>query len=258
MTFSLWLKSTLVGTPVEGIAKRARWYMAAKSRAKFPELWELHLEEQRLPGILTKLLKPQSCGVDVGAHIGSFLNLLVEKAPYGRHTAIEASSTKARWLRRRFPGAVVFECAASDSNGSAFFEDNQARPGYSRLLNGSEPTNNSAYKVPTRKLDDMCIEQVDLLKMDIEGAEILALRGGRKLIEKHRPAILFECGIEYDPHSKTNRAELYPYLTDTLGYDLFTYTDFLFPEKGSLTSDEFRKCGIYPFRALNFIAMPRR
>ena len=45
-------------------------------------------------------------------------------------------------------------------------------------------------------------------------------------------------------------------ITQDLGYDIFSFTDFLF-DKGEMTYDEFRKCGLYPFRALNFVAVPR-
>ena len=46
------------------------------------------------------------------------------------------------------------------------------------------------------------------------------------------------------------------FLTEVLSYDLFTFGDFLYG-KEALTFSEFRKCGLYPFRAFNFVALPR-
>ena len=42
-------------------------------------------------------------------------------------------------------------------------------------------------------LDDLGLERLDLLKLDIEGMEIPALRGAQKLIQQHQPW----CWIEY-------------------------------------------------------------
>lgn len=249
---SLLVKSKIIATPIEDLAKHARWLASARQRAKHPELWELYLEEKRLPAVLEKLLRPTSCGVDVGAHIGSFLSLLNRYAPQGHHTAIEPSVIKSRWLKRRFPAVTVYPVAASDENGKAAFEEDPARPGYSRLQDVTPQRNVDCYEVETRKIDDLPINRVDLLKLDIEGAELLALRGATRLIKSWRPAILFECGSEYE-----DKLSLYQHLTEFLDYNIYSFTDFLFPEKGAMSFDEFRKCGIYPFRAFNFIGLPR-
>ena len=76
LPFSLYLKFLLVGTAGETLAKKLRWIWGARQRHLHPELWELHLEEERLPLILSRLLSANSCAVDVGCHIGSFLRLL--------------------------------------------------------------------------------------------------------------------------------------------------------------------------------------
>jgi FkbM family methyltransferase len=37
---------------------------------------------------------------------------------------------------------------------------------------------------------------VELIKLDIEGGELAALRGAQQIIAKHKPALIFECGPE--------------------------------------------------------------
>jgi len=57
---------------------------------------------------LQRLLTGDSCGVDVGCHIGSFLSLIIKYAPQGKHIAIEASEVKSRWLKNRFTTVESF------------------------------------------------------------------------------------------------------------------------------------------------------
>src|SRR5262245_27473211 len=132
---SVWLfiKSLLIRTPLEGTAKQLRWLLGTRKRRKHPELWELYLEERRLPLVLQQLLTTNSCGVDVGSHIGSFLSLLIKYAPNGQHIAFEPVIVKNKWLKRRFPEVQIFPYAVADEAGRAVFEQNLARPGYSHL-----------------------------------------------------------------------------------------------------------------------------
>ena len=44
---------------MEVVAKRLRWLLGARQRYKHPELWELYLEDQRLPLILKKVLSEE-------------------------------------------------------------------------------------------------------------------------------------------------------------------------------------------------------
>ena len=73
----------------------------------------------------------------------------------------------------------------------------------------SEELKTSVY-VETTTLDDFLtikrVPEVDIIKMDIEGAEILALEGMKNTLIKHMP-LLF---LEFSPHSiiKTNRNPL--------------------------------------------------
>ena len=96
------VKSRLIGTPAEDFTKRIRWLLGANQRRRHPELWEFYLEELRLPLVLNKLLSENSRGVDVGSHLGSFLNLLTKHAPKGRHLAFEPITCKNRLAQNAF------------------------------------------------------------------------------------------------------------------------------------------------------------
>ena len=258
------LKSIAVGTPIEAPARKLRDLLGVVQRLKHPELWEIYLEERRLPQVLKRILTKNSCGIDVGCHIGSFLTLLVSIAPKGQHVAFEPSRTRSAWLTK-FPHVVIHPLAVSEQTGVASFKDNSDRPGYSRLLGPSEvpvsglaSNNLMAYQVETHRLDDLMpgIRRLDLLKLDIEGGELSALRGAEQVIKRFCPSIIFECGSEYSlAEQKLSRRELYEFILISLDYRIYSFTDFLF-DKGPMEFDEFRKCGLYPFRAFNFVALP--
>jgi FkbM family methyltransferase len=256
---TLLLKSLIVRTPLAEFAKKLRWLIQGRHRRKHPELWEMYLEEQRMPLVLGKVLKKDSCCVDVGGHIGSFTKLLNLYAPRGQHVVFEASPTKSHWLRKRFPNVTVFSYAVADKGGNAVFEEDCANPGYSALRSSttSKVVNSVLYEVPTCRLDDVLAElnRVDLIKLDIEGGELAALRGSAELIERFKPTIIFECGSEYGLAAGAfSRLDLYNFITKDLGYKIFGLADFLY-DKGEMSYDEFRKCGLYPFRGFNFVAL---
>ena len=254
MNRTLLLKAMLVASPFEDVAKGIQSALSFRYRREHPELNELFLEEKLLPKVLARLLTERANVVDVGCHIGSFLSLAMRLSPLGRHTAIEASPTKAAWLARKFPVVRVEQAAISDQVGTAIFEENIAKPGFSRLQS-NEPSADPVhqYEVAVTTLDALNLGPVSLIKIDIEGNELAALRGGVDFIRTHQPKIIFECGA--DANAGLDRRALFDFIASDLGYRIFTFSEFLF-DKGALSFDEFRKCGMYPFRAFNFIAVP--
>jgi FkbM family methyltransferase len=249
----LYFKSRLVGTKMGALAEKIRWLAGGLHRYKHPELREMHMEERRFPIVLKRLLREDSNVVDVGCHIGSFLSLAIALAPRGSHMAFEASPVKAAWLEAKFPQVKIMSRAVSDHAGVVQFQEDIKRPGYSRIGIGL-----GALEVQACTLDEILTDRrVDLIKLDIEGAELLALRGAERTINRNRPFLIFECGSEYSLDDLgISRRDLYVFVTEKLGYQIFSFSDFLF-DKGDLTYSEFLKCGLYPFRAFNFVGLPK-
>ncbi len=253
LPYSLYLKSRLVASPLEGLAKKVQKLLSGRWRNL--EMAEILLEDDRMETVLQRLLKPTSNCVDVGCHIGSFLSTVSAISPQGAHTAIEASPRKSRWLQTKFTDCDIQNVAVGHERGTATFFEDTKRPGFSRLGAATSAFTES-YEVEVRCLDELLADKdrIDLLKIDIEGNEFNALVGAQVIIAKHKPVIIFECGSEDTLQQvSASRKDLYHLITETLGYQIFTLPDFLYG-KGSLSFDEFRKCGIYPFRAFNFVA----
>lgn len=73
------------------------------------------------------------------------------------------------------------------------------------------------------RLDDAVPVTVphDFVKIDVEGGEVLVLRGARELLRRSRPVIVFEHGGDWAMrHYGTTSAELWRILVDDLGYGI--------------------------------------
>lgn len=124
---------------------------------------------------------PGDVVVDVGAGVGEealvFSRLV---GPTGRVIAIEAHPRTAECLRRtvalsRCTNVTVLACAVSDRDGEVHIGDEDAHLANSIVAGGV------GVAVPARRLDAVLreagLDRVDFVKMNIEGAEVAALRG---------------------------------------------------------------------------------
>lgn len=268
-TSPLALKVRLVGTPAQPVLENVRRLWTWPDRRRHPELADVWHEGARLDALLRHLISPASNCIDIGCHIGSVLSLMIRCAPDGTHRAIEASPAKAALLQRRYPGVDIRSVAVSDTPGTVTFYDVVGQSGFSGLRRpvhhdpddpGAAGTVHS-YDVACETLDRLFVTDttdavpVDLMKIDVEGAELPALRGGAQLLEKFRPDIVFECAEETGLEAfDYTRADLHDFLTDT-GYDVWLVRDHVFG-RGPMGRDEFVRAGTYPFPGFNYVARP--
>lgn len=165
--------------------------------------------------LMQTLLGPGMTFVDVGANWG-YYTLLAASLVGGRGRVISFEPDP-----RLFPvlmenikynglmQVTALQIAAADKAGRALlagYDEKDANRGLSRLVDTAK-SNEGNFSVEAQTidavLDELEVERVDLLKMDIEGAEELALRGmleglarrrfRRILLELH-PSILAERG----------------------------------------------------------------
>lgn len=143
------------------------------------------------------LLEPGDTFVDVGANIGYYTILgshLVGDG--GRVVALEPVPETAATLRRNVEAngranVTVVEAAATDGTVDSVAI---AVPGshFGRAAIG--PAQGDVRTVPARTLDDACsdVGAVRLIKLDVEGHELAALRGAESLPERTEFVVL-EC-----------------------------------------------------------------
>jgi len=139
--------------------------------------------------------------IDAGAHRGSFTDAFLQLHSPERLVLIEAIPDLAEKLRARYagrPGLSVVSAALSDRNGEAQFEINRSEASSSLLP--IDPRNSEWFsrdlrvaqtvRVPTvtlpALLEEQGIQGVDLLKLDLQGAERLVLTGADAVLERVR------------------------------------------------------------------------
>jgi FkbM family methyltransferase len=137
--------------------------------------------------------------IDGGANRGSFIDAFLQLHHPERIILVEANAALAEKLRTKYAGDARFSIVAaalSDRKGEASFEINQS-PESSSLL-PVNPRNSEWFErdlrvaktiqVPTITIPGLMEEQglewLDLLKLDLQGAERLALTGGEAVLER--------------------------------------------------------------------------
>ena len=150
------------------------------------------------------VLKPGDTAIDAGAHIGFFtMQMAAMVGSAGRVYAFEPLPSNIDLIERSitenaFEDRIVFARAAvGAASGAAtltFPAETLNSGGAYLLREGSAGlAGNLARQVPVVALDDADIRRpVRFIKMDVEGAEPLVLRGAAGLLREDRPVVLSE------------------------------------------------------------------
>jgi len=250
------LKYELLRTPLERPLMQIRETLGFFERRRHPELRELHGEAARIQEALRRILTPRSSCIDVGCHYGSMLSCFCRLAPQGHHLAFEAIPAKMRFLERKFPDVDLREKALCDRSGKVRFHVNKTQSGFSGLCRHGDGEFDEIEVEGTRLDDELPRDRrFDFLKIDVEGAELLVLRGAMKLLHRDHPIILFECGPSGPAAFGYTPGELFDFLTSACHYAIFLVGEYL-QGKGPVDRTTFTSALAYPFRAFNWVGTP--
>ncbi|MGF1511650.1 MAG: FkbM family methyltransferase [Myxococcota bacterium] len=206
------MRQLLVGHSIGRLALATRAKLEIFRSALFePESLGMIANDQLATKIITRLCAPGSFFIDIGAHIGSVVSEVRHHNKEARIIAVEAVPEKAENLRRRFRNVEVFSCALGESDGEVPFFVNDKRSGYSSLKRRLEFQDElREVKVLMRRLDDVApSSEVDAIKIDVEGAELEVIRGGRQVLGGSRPTVLFESAPGWSPQESSAREQLW-------------------------------------------------
>ncbi len=194
-----------------------------KKAFSFGELMDINAKYDFEAIEIIKSLGTNANCVDIGAHKGFFTEIFLENCPEGSHYAVEPLPHLYDELTQKFGDEVtVFSQALSNEKGSTTFNYIVSNPGYSGLKKrktNREVEEVKEIEVELELLDNLIPESVDIdfMKIDVEGAEFLVLQGSKRILQQHKPIIIFEYG--YDSRDLFGATpELVFDFFDSLGY----------------------------------------
>lgn len=144
------------------------------------------LFEKKEREIFCSAIEAGTVVLDVGANIGIYTLLAAKRG--ARVFAIEADPENARALRHHveingFVDRVsVFEMAATDRSQPVTLYRSPRNSGGSTLFGAKQGV--TGVRVEGRTIDSLSLPPIDVCKMDIEGAEALALRGMSNTLDR--------------------------------------------------------------------------
>lgn len=177
-------------------------YVNTPDRLLAAFLWKFALLENYETILLRRLARPGMRAVDIGANIGYYTLLLARlTGPAGQILAFEPDPNNYRLLSKNIACNQIATVTAiakgvSNENGGALLFLNRGHRGDHRIFD--ETGKRPSLAIETTTLDAaLAGRRVDLIKMDIQGAEHLAFQGMHAVIRRN-PAIAII--TEFTPH----------------------------------------------------------
>lgn len=182
--------------------------------------------------LLKNYIKPNMTVVDIGANIGYYTALFSKwTGPYGKVFAIEPEPNNIKLLKKNIlanncKNVEIFELALSDKRDIVDLWLNEENKGDHRIIKyylHSFDNERKKIKVKCEKLDSLIPRniKVGLIKMDIQGSEMLALRGMTSILTQNKPLYIltefFPYALEHSNHKAKDLIEL----LSSLGFEIF-------------------------------------
>ncbi|MEP7292212.1 MAG: FkbM family methyltransferase [Chloroflexota bacterium] len=185
---------------------------------------------------IKRYVKPGMMVFDIGANIGAHTLLIAKQVGENGHVHAFEPSAANEYLSRnvqvnQFNNTTVNAVALSDKPGTLRLT--RALPGLEAFSSVGRPTFTESfsgfYDAPAETLDDYVsqyqIPSIDLAKMDVEGAEIVILKGAQRILHAGIiKAWLFEINAPILESIGESASEL-EHLFESANYQLFLLSD---------------------------------
>jgi FkbM family methyltransferase len=150
--------------------------------------------------VIRTVCRSGDCCVDVGCHRGSILDAMIAAAPDGTFYGFEPLPDLYAQLVQKYQDHArvqISPIALSDQQQTTQFQFVRSNPAYSgfRQRRYDRPDETiETIDVNTDRLDNLLAEEqsVRLIKIDVEGAELLVMRGAERILNSYQPFVIFE------------------------------------------------------------------
>jgi FkbM family methyltransferase len=191
------------------------------------------------PAVLKRFVRPGDVAYDVGANLGLFTRYLAGVCRAGHVVAFEPMTENLDLLRRNVAllddearGRVrIVDAALGDADGTETLQVDDvmsASAALDRVTGGQASYGRAAAGLAPRtetvrvaRLDTLVFAAADplppprLIKLDVEGAELMALNGAVRTLREHRPIMVVEL------HERPDVSAGVIDLLESLGYHVF-------------------------------------
>jgi len=181
--------------------------------------------------------------IDVGANAGVYtFSAASQVGETGKVIAIEPFSQCVKYLEQtvrlnNLSCVKIYHSAASKEAGTGFLSLNMASE-LNEIIKGEVSETKEGEKIIFITLDSLIekeeLQQVDWLKIDVEGYEIEVLLGSQKLIERFSPKIIYE--------SFSDKIQEVAEFLQVRDYQLFRYQSYLQELQPIESLDDLKQC----------------
>ena len=145
--------------------------------------------------LIKNLVKPSYVCMDIGANIGYFTLLMARQCKHVYAFEPEPSNfemLKQNMVLNTFADVTLYKEAVGDKNGTMPLYICPTDHGMHRLYKSKWCNEITDTYVYCTQLDEYKFHKIDLIKMDIEGAEYGALQGMVELLIRDHPIMIME------------------------------------------------------------------
>ena len=144
--------------------------------------------------VLLRKCRDRKTFLDVGAWYGPYTYYLSKRFAFV-HAFEPNPAVVADLIALKRNNVMVHPVAVSDVSGTATFYLSglgRGTEGESSLIGDSGNSSNTSIEVSTLSIDSLSIQDVDLIKIDVEGHEEAVVRGAINTIHRYHPVLLIE------------------------------------------------------------------
>lgn len=184
--------------------------------------------------------------IDVGCHVGDILDQMLLVSNDSEFVGYEPIPNLSEYLKKKYSNdkrVIIYDLALCEECGTKNFNYVTTSPGYSGLIKRpyDKLEEDESIQVNCDYLDRYTFKHpIKFLKIDVEGGEYGVINGGKNLIARDKPVIVFEHAMKSSIVYSHDSGEVYDLINKTCGLGISLMDDYLLGED-VLSRDDFIK-----------------